>query len=224
MDQPDNITELEQTPLITNQPQQQSYQLQYPQYDNNVILDDTKNSTARIKQHINKIISIISKQYNQLGYVDLIIWTNHYYYSNPNCILEYCYDWCCCINYNPEYYFSDTKKGYGQCCGINIFQSNTFYLGSIMCCVPYLLFFPICILDCWYKKCYGYSRTGIPESIGNSILECCICQCWEKWFYLNIHMDEIQNVFEIIKNMYSGILDIEIKKYSTNWCIKIKSK
>ena len=48
----------------------------------------------------------------------------------------------------------------------------------------------------------------------------------------------MQNVYEIVKNMYSGILEIEgatslipkpflafeMKKYSKNWCIRIKSK
>ena len=68
----------------------------------------------------------------------------------------------------------------------------------------------------WYKKCYGYSRTGFPEYIGNCIQECCVCQCWEKWFYLNIYTDEMENVYELVKYMYNGILEVEMKTYSTN--------
>jgi hypothetical protein len=60
--------------------------------------------------------------------------------------------------------------------------------------------------------------------MGNRMLECCVCQWWENRCYINIHTDEMQNVYEIVKNMYNGILDVKMKKYSKNWCIGIKSK
>ena len=224
MDEMDDIDELEEVPLITNQPSYQSlYKSQNVYSNNQCILADDKNSSSRINQHINKITSIISKQYRLLGYVDLTLWNNHYYYSGEWCILEYVYDCCCCINYNPEYNPGNDNQGFGRCCGIDIYQDDTFNIGYLICCIPYLLCLPWCMLDCWYKKCYGYSRTGFLEYIGNYILECCVCQCWEKWFYMNIHIDEMENVYELVKYMYNGILEVDIKKYSTNWRIKIKS-
>ena len=206
---------------ITRQPRLNS---SYQSTNLYFILGDDKNGTSRIKHHTNKIIALISKQYNQLGYIDLTIWSNYYYSYQYEC----CYDCWCCINYNPNYYFNDDTQGYGKCCGqcygMDIFQESNFILGYIACCIPYTICLPICLFDFLYRKCYGYSRTGLLEYMGNRMLECCVCQCWENRCYINIHTDEMQNVYEIVKNMYSGILEIEMKKYSKNWCIGIKSK
>ena len=223
-----DLAELEQLPLIIKQPQPLQQPLPSQQlyiHSGNVILADDKNSSSRINQHIDKIIFIISKQYRLLGYVDLTLWNNHYYYSGDWCILEYVYDCCCCINYNPKYNLGNSNRGFGRCCGIDIYHDDTFNIGYLICCIPCLICLPWCMLDCWYKKCYSYSRTGFLEYIGNCIMECCVCQCWEKWFYLNIYTNEMENVYEIIKYMYNGILEVEMKTYSTNryMCIKIKS-
>jgi hypothetical protein len=207
---------------ITNQPQSQQQSLpqsqqQSQQQGDVFILEVNKNISPRMKQQINRIIAMISHQYNQLGFVDLTIWSNYYYFQNTY-IPECCFNsWCCC-NYNPNYYISNDIQGYGQCCGISVIKENVFWIGYLVCCIPYMICAPIgiplCVVDCWYRKWNGYSRSGMLESVGNKMLEWCVCGWWEKYCYVNIMDDEMDKIFEVVKIMYSGILEVDIQKYS----------
>lgn len=210
----------EYTDIIINEPTNYNTISQQPtlQSTNLSILEYDKNRLARIQQHINKITILISNQYSQLYYVDLLLWHDKYYYtySKNICLEECCYDCCCCINYNPNYYFDNKKPGYGKCCYTDLYQESNYYIGCILCFLPCLPCLPIWIYDTLYRNCYGYSRTGFVEWIGNLAFKYCVCKCWENSWYLNILSDEMEEVCKLLQEKYSGILEVQMKKYGNN--------
>lgn len=197
------------TNYITTQPNQQLLTNQLDRYN-------TSKRIARLNENLNKITQIISNQYNQSGDVDLLLWNDSYYTYNTGCILEYCYECCCCINYNPNYKFDYHWHGYGRCCGIDIYQESNYYIGWILCFIPCLPLFPIWLIDLWYRKTTGYSRIGFCEWIGNYVYKCCVCKCWEKHMYLNISLNDMEDVYYLVKEKYTNILEVQLKKYSNN--------
>jgi len=213
MDEQDEYTDITKNELtnyntILHQPKLQ--------HTNLSILEHDKNRLARIQQQINKITILISNQYSHQYYVDLLLWQNHYYYSKQNYLYEYYYDCFCCINYNPNYYFDNGKHGYGKCCYSDLYQESNYYIGCILCLIPCLFCLPIWIYDTLYRNWYGYSRTGFFEWIGYLTFKYCVCKCWENYWYLNILPEEIEEVCKLLQEKYSGILEVQMKKYGNN--------